>query len=112
MRSTTGSIMCSSWSAPGAWVARGRNPRAARPAEEGLAVGGHARVHDLAGDDVRVHVARRAAVLEVAALLLLGHARDANRAAAVGHTERELGDRRRLVRARQAALVVLAARDV
>mmetsp|Transcript_15425 Transcript_15425/g.46307 ORF Transcript_15425/g.46307 Transcript_15425/m.46307 type:complete len:503 (-) Transcript_15425:790-2298(-) len=77
-----------------------------------LAVGQHARLHDLAGDDVRVHVGRRAAVLEVAALLLLGHARDAHGAAAVGDAVRELGDRRRLVRTRQAALVVLAARDV
>mmetsp|Transcript_22427 Transcript_22427/g.38326 ORF Transcript_22427/g.38326 Transcript_22427/m.38326 type:complete len:263 (-) Transcript_22427:655-1443(-) len=68
---------------------------------------------DLAAHDVRVAVGRRAAVLEVAAALSVGLARDADRAAAVGDAVRELVDRGGLVRAGQATLVALAVgRDV
>merc|ERR1719229_503433 len=67
-------------------------------------------LEDLPSDDIGVAVARRAAVLEVAALLLLRLARDPDRAAPIRHAVRELVDRGRLVRARQAALIALAVR--
>ena len=72
------------------------------------AVGIGARVEDHRGHDVRIHVRRRAAVLEVAALVGLDRARDTDRAAAVGDAVAEVVDRRGLVRAGQPALVALA----
>merc|ERR1719238_1348208 len=59
-------------------------------------------------DNVRVAVGRRPAVLEVAAALGVGRARDADRAAAVGDAVREGVDVGGLVLAGEAALVALA----
>ncbi|KAJ8577026.1 hypothetical protein ON010_g2177 [Phytophthora cinnamomi] len=65
---------------------------------------------DAGRDHVRVHVGRRATVLEVALALGLRHARDADGRAAVGHAVRERVHAGRLVAAREAALVARAVR--
>lgn len=58
------------------------------------------------GHAVRVAVGRRAAVLEVALLLMADAARDADAGATVGHARRELVDVRGFVMAGEAAGVV------
>ena len=65
--------------------------------------------HDGLGDAVRVAVARRPPVFEVALLLVGALARDSDRAAAIGHAGRERVDVGRLVETGQTARVVLAA---
>merc|ERR1719313_1107514 len=69
-----------------------------------------ARLHNHLRDNVRVHVRRRAAVLEVAVLIGLGVPGNPHRATAVRHAVGELVDRSSLVRPCQAPLVTLAVR--
>ncbi len=64
----------------------------------------HHSLHQQAGHDVGVAVGRGAAVLRIAAAVLVGLARNANRGAAVGHSVREHVDRGSLVATSQTAL--------
>jgi hypothetical protein len=63
---------------------------------------------DHGGDDVRVHVGRRPAILEVALAVLLRLPADADRGAAVGNSPAEGVDVGGLVPAGEPALVALA----
>mmetsp|Transcript_103076 Transcript_103076/g.142640 ORF Transcript_103076/g.142640 Transcript_103076/m.142640 type:complete len:342 (+) Transcript_103076:159-1184(+) len=67
-------------------------------------------VEDHAGDNVRVHVGGRAAVLQVAVAVGVSGARYADGAATVGNAVREPVDGRSFVLAGEAALVALAIR--
>merc|ERR1719222_793483 len=77
-----------------------------------LTVGQNAGRHNLACNNVWVHVGRWPTVLKVSFLLFLCHTRDANRAAAICDAVGELGDRSCLMRASQPPFVVLAPGDV
>ena len=65
-------------------------------------------IKDLGRYNVRVHVARRAAIFKVSLASLLGEVGDADRRAAVGDAVRELVDRRSLVLARESELIARA----
>merc|ERR1719222_1232340 len=77
-----------------------------------LTVGQNAGRHNLACNNVWIHVGRWPTVLKVSFLLFLCHTRDANRAAAICDAVGELGDRSCLMRAGQPPFVVLAPGDV